>query len=171
MDNAIYHNKQKDKPPTTASRKDDIRKWLDEHNIPYDQKDIKKTLLDKVRQHQPKPLYLTDEEAKQQGHQVLRLPIVSSTLLNLHGLVLKDMWPKKNKKFNLKEAERLTPEGFKYTTPDMWRNFCNHVVDVENKYIQQDGIVEDMVDEMRIEDDESEMIVVTRTLWMKTIGK
>ena len=33
----------------------------------------------------------------------------------------------------------------------MWRNFCRHVVDVENKYIEQDGIVEDTVEEMRIE--------------------
>ena len=34
LDNATYHNKQKDKPPTIANRKDDIRKWLDQHNIP-----------------------------------------------------------------------------------------------------------------------------------------
>ena len=51
LDNATYHNKQKDKPPTTANRKDDIKKWLDEHNIEYDDKDIKKTLLEKVKQH------------------------------------------------------------------------------------------------------------------------
>ena len=43
----------------------------------------------------------------------------------------------------------------------MWRNFCRHVTDVENKYIEQDGIVEDAVEEMRIEigeedDDESD---------------
>jgi hypothetical protein len=36
LDNATYHNK----PPTTATRKDDIKKWLDEHNIPYSDKDI-----------------------------------------------------------------------------------------------------------------------------------
>ena len=71
LDNATYHNKQKDKAPTTATRKDDIKKWLDEHNIPYSDKDIKKTLLDKVRQHRPKPLYLTDEVAGQHGHTVL----------------------------------------------------------------------------------------------------
>ena len=33
---------------------------------------------------------------------------------------------------------------------DMWRNFCRHVVDGENKYMELDGL-EDTVKEMRIE--------------------
>ena len=53
-----------------ASRKDDIRKWLEEHNIPYNQKDIKKicavigsipTLIKTL---------VPDEAAEQQGHLV-----------------------------------------------------------------------------------------------------
>ena len=63
LDNASYHNKQKDKPPTTVNRKDDIKRQLDEHNIEYDDKDIKKTLLERVKQHRPAHLYLTDEAA------------------------------------------------------------------------------------------------------------
>lgn len=27
----------------------------------------------------------------------------------------------------------------------MWRRFCRHVVDVENEYIEKDGILEDAV--------------------------
>ena len=153
LDNASYHNKQKDKPPTTASRKEEIKKWLDNHNISYDEKDIKKTLLEKVRQHRPKPLYLTDEAAEHHGHTVLRLPVSHCELnpIELAWASVKGYVAKQNKDFNLKEIERLTPEGFTHTTTDMWRNFCRHVVDVENKYIEQDGIVEDTVEEMRIE--------------------
>ena len=51
VDNATYHNKQKDKPPTASNKKDDIKQWLNRQNIQYDDTDIKKTLLDKVRQH------------------------------------------------------------------------------------------------------------------------
>ena len=47
LDNASYHNKQKDKPPTSKDRKDDIKAWLDRHNIRYSNTDIKKTLLEK----------------------------------------------------------------------------------------------------------------------------
>ena len=80
LDNATYHNKQKDKPPTTANRKNEIRQWLDRHNITYSDKDIKKTLLDKVKQHRPTPLYLTDEAAHKHGHTVLRLPVAHCEL-------------------------------------------------------------------------------------------
>ena len=135
VDNATYHNKQKDKSPTTANRKDDIKKWLDEHNMPYDDKDIKKTLLDKVRQHRPTPIYLTDEAAQQHGHTVLRLPIAHCELnpIELAWASVKGYVAKQNKDFNLKEVQRLIPDGFKHMTTDMWRNFCRHVVDVENR--------------------------------------
>ena len=158
LDNATYHNKQKDKPPTTATKKDDIRKWLDEHNIIYSDKDIKKTLLDKVRQHRPKPLYLTDELAEQHGHTVLRLPIAHCELnpIELAWASVKGYVAKHNKDFNLKGIEMLTPQGFEHTTTDMWRQFCRHVVDVENRYMEQDGIMEDTVEEMRIEIGEDE---------------
>ena len=49
LDNASYHNKQRDKPPTTQNKKSEIQEWLDEHNITYEPTDIKKTLLDKVK--------------------------------------------------------------------------------------------------------------------------
>ena len=58
---------------------------------------------------------------------------------------------KHNKDFKLKDVERLTPLRFEYTTTDMWRNFCIHVIDIENKHIQEDGTLEDTVEEMRIE--------------------
>ena len=51
LDNASYHNKQKDKPPTSTDKKDDIKTWLDQHHISYSDTDIKKTLLEKVKQH------------------------------------------------------------------------------------------------------------------------
>ena len=36
LDNASYHNKQKDKPPTSTDKKDDIKTWLDQHHISCD---------------------------------------------------------------------------------------------------------------------------------------
>ena len=45
-----------------------------------DKKDIKKTLLEKLHQHRPMPLYLTDEAAKQHGHTVLHLPVAHCEL-------------------------------------------------------------------------------------------
>ena len=80
LDNASYHNKQKDKPPTASDKKEDIKAWLDRHDISYSNTDIKKTLLDKVKQHRHNPLYLKDETAHEHGHTVLRLPVAHCEL-------------------------------------------------------------------------------------------
>ncbi len=80
LDNASYHNKQKDKAPTTNNRKDEIKEWLDKHNISYNQTDLKATLLELVKQHRPRPLYLTDEAIHEHGHRVLRLPVAHCEL-------------------------------------------------------------------------------------------
>lgn len=55
-----------------------------------------------------------------------------------------------NTQYTLQEVQRLTPEGFAHTTADMWRNFCRHVVKVEEDYMAKDGIMEDIIDEMTL---------------------
>ena len=61
-----------------------------------------------------------------------------------------------NKTYNLTDAKQLTHDGFKEATADMWRLFCRHVVDIENNYIEKDGILEDAVEEMTIDLGESD---------------
>ena len=58
LDNASYNYKQKDKAPTSKSRKDDIKQRRDIHNVQCSDKDIKMTLLDLVKQYR---LCVTDE--------------------------------------------------------------------------------------------------------------
>ena len=156
LDNATYHNRQKDKAPTTANRKDDIKQWLDR----YDDKDINKTLLETVKQHRPTPIYLTDEAAHRQGHTVLRLPVAHCELnpIELAWASVKSYVAKHNTKFSLKDIEQLTADGFTHTTTALWRGFCRHVVDIENNYFEKDGLVEDRIEEMIIEfgDDSSD---------------
>ena len=50
---------------------------------------------------------------------------------------------KHDKTHNLSEIEQLTPDRVTYTTTDMWRNFCRHVVDIENDYFERDKFFED----------------------------
>ena len=80
LDNATYHSKLKDKPPTTANKRDEIKDWLRLHGIHFEDHEIKRTLLEKVRQNRPEPLYLTDEAARDKGHTVLRLPVAHCEL-------------------------------------------------------------------------------------------
>ena len=105
LDNASYHNKLKDKAPTTNDRKRDIQKRLDKHNIPYNQTDIKKTLLNFVKQHRPEPLYLTHKVIHDMGHQVLRLPVAHCELnpIELAWASVKGYVAKHNRCYNLAE--------------------------------------------------------------------
>ena len=55
-----------------------------------------------------------------------------------------------------------------HTTTEVWSVFCIHVVDVENDYFVNDGLVEDLIEELGVEfgedddgcdsDDEEELI-------------
>ena len=63
LDNASYHNKQYNKPPTSSNNKKEIRDWLQDNNIHYEATDIKSVLLDRVKKHRPAPIYLADELA------------------------------------------------------------------------------------------------------------
>lgn len=111
----------------------------------YNDQDIKKTLLTKVKQHQPE-----DEATHEHGHTVLRLPVARCELnpIELAWALVKGYVAKDNIRYSLEEVQQLTPEGFTHKTMNMWRNSCRHVVDVENDYIKKDGIVEDTVEEM-----------------------
>ena len=64
-----------------------------------------------------------------------------------------------NKSFTLKEAESLVEAGFKEVTAEMWRKMCQHVKKIEDKYWEQDCLIE-AVEEfiLRIgdEDDDSD---------------
>ena len=129
LDNATYHNKQKDKPPTAASRKKGKKKVGQPHKREGNQEDV----TGKGMPASTEATVLMDEAAEYHRHVVL----------SVKGDVAKQ-----NENFNLKENEQLTPEGFTHTA----RNYCRLVVDIENKqYIEEEEIIEDTVEEKRIE--------------------
>ena len=105
IDNASYHNEVVEKIPTQASRKSEIQAWLDNHNISYDSSDLKVDLLAKVSAAQPKPVYLTDVEAK--GHEVVRLPVAHCELnpIELAWAHVKEYVRRQNKEFTMAEIQ------------------------------------------------------------------
>lgn len=60
MDNASYRSVQKDKKPTTINLKVDIQKWLDEHNLAYDQSWTKARLLQEVNNFRHEKIFVVD---------------------------------------------------------------------------------------------------------------
>ena len=74
MDNASYHSRKLNKPPTSSSKKDDIKAWLHSNNISFDDDMLKVELLELVKKNKEETGYVVDQMAEQKGHQVVRLP-------------------------------------------------------------------------------------------------
>ena len=86
-------------------------------------------------------------------HIVLRLPVAHCELnpIELAWGSVKGYVAKHNKTHNLPEIEQHTFDGFIYTTTDMWKIYCRHVVDIENDCFEKYGLVEDTLEEFIIE--------------------
>lgn len=75
LDNARYHKRHLDHPPTTASRKQDMIQWITSHSLPHPSHPTKATLMEIIRQHRDEfRRYAIVEMAKTFGHVVENLP-------------------------------------------------------------------------------------------------
>ena len=159
LDNASYHNTQREKIPSKSSRKSEMKEWLSKHGIEYSESDLKADLMEKIVKAKPTKVFETDVIAAKFTHKVLRLPVAHPELnpIELAWAEVKAYVAKHNKTFTLKEVERLVPEAIDTISPAKWHKFCQHTVAVEDEYWAKDGLVEDVVEEILLNiGDESE---------------
>lgn len=74
MDNAPYHSVVINKAPTSATKVADVKLWLLQNNIQFDEMMRKPELLMLVKRHKPEALYEIDQILGDHGHTVVRLP-------------------------------------------------------------------------------------------------
>ncbi|CAH2095722.1 unnamed protein product [Euphydryas editha] len=75
LDNASYHSRRLEKTPTFAWKKDAIQNWLRAKNIPFDDDEVKRQLMEKVSNVKENfKSIVIDQMAEQKGVTVLRLP-------------------------------------------------------------------------------------------------
>lgn len=75
IDNASYHSRLKKKVPNMASKKDEIIKFMHDNNLQVPSPvPIKSILIQHIREANIKLEYIVDSIAKENGHEVLRLP-------------------------------------------------------------------------------------------------
>lgn len=74
MDNSSYHSIIINKPPTSESRKSNIKEWLTLNEILFEECHTKAELLCFVNKNTPEPIYEADELLTLNGHEVSRLP-------------------------------------------------------------------------------------------------
>ena len=75
MDNASYHNVLSvHSSPTVNCKKEKIRDWLEQSNIPVKKDCLKVESVEILNRIAPPPIYAVDEIAAEHGHKILRTP-------------------------------------------------------------------------------------------------
>ncbi|XP_068085711.1 uncharacterized protein [Anabrus simplex] len=144
MDNAPYHSVIMDKTPTSSARKELLVEWLQARNIPAHMGMTKLALYALVKQNKPvSPTYVVDEVAKEQGHEVVRLPPYHCHFnpIELVWSDVKRYVRTNNKSFTITEVERLFREGIALVDAASWRKKVGHVATLINSAMAIDGII------------------------------
>lgn len=146
MDNAPYHSMLLDKPPTFASKKCEMQKWLTDRTQKDYQNLNKKQLWEVIKpfRRDCNKTYVVDELLRQQGHEVLRLPPYHCQFnpIEMAWHVTKDYY---NKHINLqsssmKQTEDLWLESLRQCTAQTWKNFCVHCENlVREEWVREMG--------------------------------
>ena len=122
LNNASYHNVQRDKFPTMASRKVVIQEWLQSKNIAFTPSLLKAELLELhvCKINKTVLVYVVDEMLRKHGHSAIRLPPYHAEL-NAIELVwgdLKGYIARNNLTFKLRDLKQLIDEAFEQVTAE-----------------------------------------------------
>jgi transposase len=142
MDNAPYHNVYVDGVfyPTTATKKAELQRWLQQHHpAMYQEAMIKAELLAVCRQLCPKPAYALDRLAEAAGHQILRTPQYHPELQpieNCWGVVKNHCAAKCD--YTMAGLRVHLEEGFAKVTPETCQAAVAAMRREEDRYWQED---------------------------------
>jgi transposase len=132
MDNAPYHGKQVDKPPTKSSPKKDMLEYLRRHGVPYEE-DMRKyalfSLVENIRSKEK--VYHIDTLFAAHCHTVIRLPpyMCDLNLIELAWRQIKDYVRSHNTTgdMSLTRQQELVQETIKAVTKGDWAGYCRYV--------------------------------------------
>lgn len=152
MDNAPYHSQQINKPPTSNSRKEEMKAWLSQNNIEFPLDAKKCELLDIIRRKKSTPTFAVDEFLKSAGHTVARLPPYHCDLNPIEYIwsTVKRRVAENNVAQSNADIEQLTKEAFASVTGDEWKKVCGHVDELRSSYWVNDALVDEVQEQLII---------------------
>ncbi|XP_046584928.1 uncharacterized protein LOC124291904 [Haliotis rubra] len=144
MDNASYHNVREPGSitPTMSSLKKTMQDFLTSCGVHYRPADTKIQLMEKIHINRKPIQYTADELAAQHGHVVLRSPVRHCELnpMELIWANCKGFVARNNSTFKLSHVKELIHASFGRITSEVWQTAEDHVLDIERKYRQRDGV-------------------------------
>lgn len=145
IDNAPYHSVQIHPAPTSNSRKAEMINWLNEKNIVFHPDMLKPQLYEIIKRHKKQYIqYKYDQLLEAHGHSVLRLPPYHPDLnpIELIWATVKNNVAQKNVSFKLEDVKVLAEYEFNQIGTEEWKKRCQHVVRLENEYLQQESFLD-----------------------------
>lgn len=137
MDNASYHNKLKNRVPTSSATKLELVNWLVDNNIAHSSSMLKIELYDIVRQNKTSPQHQIDDLIRSAGHEVLRLPPYHPDLNPIENIwgIVKSRVSGRNTTFKLDDVKKIAEEEFAKITVEEWKKTCDKVIRTEDNYL------------------------------------
>ncbi len=140
MDNASYHNATEENSfPKANARKETLRNWLDDKQIPWGEDLLKSELYALCKLFEPKPEYKIDKIAEAAGHKILRTPQYHPELqpIEMCWGVMKN-YMARHCDFTLQKLRDNLPQAFAQVTSKTCKKLIAKTVLEENKYWQED---------------------------------
>lgn len=150
MDNAPYHSVKLEKCPTLAWKKAEIESWLEEKGETFQRPINKVRLMDIVKRIKPQfNKYVIDEYVKTKSMTVLRTPPYHCEFnpIELAWSSVKRYVKTNNTTFKLADVKKHLIDGVNQCTPEMWKNFVKHVIEVEDRFWNVDMTADDVMDD------------------------
>ncbi|KAJ8718720.1 hypothetical protein PYW08_002957 [Mythimna loreyi] len=146
IDHAPYHNNI---APTSSSKKDDMKSWLSEKGIPFDDHMLKPQLYQLICQNKSAHKnFVIDDILAQHNHNVLRLPPYHPDLnpIEMAWAAVKGYVATKNVDFNVNRTMELVKEKVDSMGRDEWVALCAKVKKNEEDYRSNEHIIDDMTE-------------------------
>ena len=144
MDNASYHNTTEESTfPKSNARKEHLRKWLDDKEIPWGEDLLKAELYALCKSFEPKPEYKIDKIAEAEEHSILRTPQYHPELqpIEMCWGVMKN-YMAKHCDFTLRKFRNNLPSAFSQVTSKTCQKLIAKTVAKENEYWAEDGEID-----------------------------
>ncbi|KAL4103942.1 hypothetical protein QTP88_019259 [Uroleucon formosanum] len=139
-----------EKCPTLGWKKEKIENWLEEKGEQRERLINKIRLMDIVKRIKPQfNTYVVNEYVKTKNMTVLRTPPYHCEFnpIELAWFSVKSYVKTNNTTFKLPDVIKLLIEGVNHCTPEMWKNFVQHVIEVEDRFWKVDLTVDDVMDD------------------------
>lgn len=159
MDNASYHTALSDSAPKLNTTKNDIKTWLQEYNVSFEDYELLDTLRLKLKQQIiPKLKPHIVEIAESRGHKILFQPPHHSELQAIELIwanVKGDVAKKYDSATTFKDVESRLLEAFAKVTSKNWADVIQHVLQSEISYWETDERLYDEIDNEIIDENDS----------------